>query len=346
MSDQNGMERVIIIGSGPAGWTAAIYAARANLQPLVFAGRPKQVPSTILPGGQLMLTTEVENYPGFPEGVTGPKMMAYFEQQAVRFGTRIVTDNGLNPDVSNPDDGHSYAYHDCKRVDFSSRPFLVVGEDDAEYRAHSVIVATGATANWLGLENEQRLAQTGGGVSACAVCDGALPIFRDKELAVVGGGDSAVEEATYLTKFAKTVYMIHRRDQLRASKIMAKRAMDNPKLEILWNSVVVDVHGDKMISGIRLKDTKTGEESDREVGGLFLAVGHTPATAFLDGQLELNEKGYVKLKDPYRSTTNVEGVFAAGDVADSVYRQAVTAAAMGCKAAIDAERWLADQGIE
>lgn len=339
-------EKVIIIGSGPAGWTAAIYAARANLEPLVFAGRPKSSPSLVLPGGQLMLTTDVENYPGFPEGVTGPKMMAYFEQQAVRFGTRIVTDEGLNPDVSNADDGHSSKYQDCKSVDFSSRPFKVVGEDDTVYEAHSVIVATGATANWIGLENERRLATSGGGVSACAVCDGAMPIFRNKELGVVGGGDSAVEEATYLTKFASKVYMIHRRDKLRASKIMQQRALDNPKLEVLWNKVVVDVLGDKSISGVRLRDTETDEESDRELGGLFVAIGHTPATSFLNGQLELDAKGYVKLKDPYRSTTSVEGVFAAGDVSDSVYRQAVTAAGMGCKAAIDAERWLAEQGIE
>lgn len=343
---QNKVEKVIIIGSGPAGWTAAIYAARANLNPLVFAGRPKTVPTTLLPGGQLMMTTEVENYPGFPEGITGPTMMSYFERQAVRFGTRIVTDNGLNPDVSNPDDGHTYAYQDCQRVDLSQRPFVVVAEDDTEYRTHTLIVATGATANWLGLENEQRLARSGGGVSACAVCDGALPIFRDQVVAVVGGGDSAVEEATYLTKFASKVYMIHRRDQLRASKIMAERAAQNPKIEILWNKVVVDVLGDEKVSGIRLKDTKSGEESTLDIGGLFMAIGHTPATAFLEGQLELDEKKYIKLADPYRSTTSVDGVFAAGDCVDSVYRQAVTAAGMGCKAAIDAERWLGEHGIE
>ncbi|HOA74186.1 MAG TPA: thioredoxin-disulfide reductase [Phycisphaerae bacterium] len=338
-------EKVIIIGSGPAGWTAAIYAARANLQPLVFAGRPKQTPSIILPGGQLMLTTEVENFPGFPEGISGPKMMSYFERQAVRFGTRIVTDEGLNPDVSNPDDGHSYKYQDCKSVDLSQRPFKVVGEDGKVFETHSLIVATGATANWLGLPNEMRLAQTGGGVSACAVCDGALPIFRNKELAVVGGGDSAVEEATYLTKFASKVYMIHRRDQLRASRIMQQRALSNPKIEMVWNSVVVDVLGDERISGLRLKDTVTGEERDLPVSGLFLAIGHTPATSFLKGQLELDEKGYVKLRDPGRSFTSVEGVFAAGDCADTIYRQAITAAGMGCRAAIDCERWLADQGI-
>ena len=346
MPESDNVERVIIIGSGPAGWTAAIYAARANLEPLVFAGRPKTVPTTVLPGGQLMLTTEVENYPGFPDGVTGPKMMSYFEQQAARFGTRIVTDKGFHPDVSNADDGHSYTYHDCKSVDLSKRPFRVIGEDDKEYFAHSLIIATGATANWLGIENEMRLAMSGGGVSACAVCDGALPVFRDKELGVVGGGDSAVEEATYLTKFASTVYMIHRRDQLRASKIMAQRALDNPKIEMLWNKTVVDVLGKDMITAARLKDTKTGEESTLELGGLFMAIGHTPATEFLEGQLELDDKGYVKLADTYRSTTSVDGVFAAGDVSDSVYRQAVTAAGMGCKAAIDAERWLGEQGIE
>jgi thioredoxin reductase (NADPH) len=212
--------------------------------------------------------------------------------------------------------------------------------------AHALIIATGATANWLGLPNEQRLARSGGGVSACAVCDGALPAFRNQELAVVGGGDSAVEEATYLTKFASKVYMIHRRDQLRASKIMAQRALGNPKIEVLWNKIVVDVLGDQKIAGIRLKDTKTGAESDLPLAGLFMGIGHTPATAFLEGQLELDAKGYIKLKDLYRTTTSVEGVFAAGDVADSVYRQAVTAAGMGCKAALDAERWLAEKGIE
>ncbi len=346
MPKHNQVEKVIIIGSGPAGWTAAIYAARANLSPLIFAGRPKTVPSTLLPGGQLMLTTEVENYPGFPHGVTGPKLMAYFEQQAVRFQTRIVTDHGLSPDVSNPDDGHSYSYHDCTRVDFSQRPFVVIGEDDTEYRAHCVIVATGATANWLNLPNEQRLAQSGGGVSACAVCDGALPVFRDKVLAVVGGGDSAVEEASYLTKFASKVWMIHRRDELRASKIMIDRAKSNHKIGFQWNKAVIDVMGDQMITGVKLRDTKTNQDSTLELGGLFMAIGHTPATSFLKGQLDLDAKQYIKLKDPYRSTTSVDGVFAAGDCVDSVYRQAITAAGMGCKAAIDAERWLGEKGIE
>lgn len=345
MTQDQHVEKVIIVGSGPAGWTAAIYAARANLNPLVFAGRPKTVPATLLPGGQLMMTTEVENYPGFPHGISGPKLMAYFEQQAVRFGTRVVTDKGLTPDVSNPDDGHSYAYQDCQKVNLSRRPFVVLAEDGKEYAAHSLIVATGAMANWLGLENEQRLARIGGGVSACAVCDGALPVFRDKELAVVGGGDSAVEEATYLTKFASTVYLIHRRDQLRASKIMAQRALDHPMIKLLWNKSVMDVLGDQMITGVRLKDRISGEESTLAVGGLFAAIGHTPTTAFLNGQLELDAKGYIKLHDVYRSTTSVGGVFAAGDCVDSVYRQAITAAGMGCKAALDAERWLADQGV-
>ncbi len=339
-------EKVVIVGSGPAAWTAAIYAARANLGPLVFAGRPKQTPTTILPGGQLMMTTEVENYPGFPEGVTGPRLMALMEQQAVRFGTRIQTDKGQNPDVSNPDDGHFYSYHDCAKVDLSARPLKVYDEDGTVVETHTLIIATGATANWLGLANEQRLARSGGGVSACAVCDGALPIFRNKELAVVGGGDSAVEEATYLTKFASKVFMIHRRDQLRASKIMQKRVFDNPKIQVLWNKVPIDVLGDKMITGIRLKDTKSGQESDLPVGGMFTAIGHTPATAFLEGQVELDEKGYIRLKDLYRTTTSVDGVFAAGDVVDSVYRQAITAAGMGCKAALDAERWLAEHGVE
>jgi thioredoxin reductase (NADPH) len=338
-------EKIIIIGSGPAGWTAAIYAARANLQPLVFAGRPKQIPSIVLPGGQLMLTTEVENYPGFPHGISGPKLMAQLEQQAVRFGTRIATDEGLSPDVSNPDDGHSYKYHDCASVDLSARPFKVTGEDGKVYEAESIIVATGATANWLGLPNEMRLAQTGGGVSACPVCDGALPIFRNKELAVVGGGDSAIEEASYLTKFASKVYLVHRRDSLRASRIMQKRALENPKIEVLWNKVVVDVLGGERISGLLLKDTVTGAESEKPVGGLFLAIGHTPATGFLKGQLDLDAKGYIRLRDAGRSFTSIEGVFAAGDCADSIYRQAITAAGMGCRAAIDAERWLADQGV-
>ena len=336
-------EKVVIIGSGPAGWTAALYAARANLNPLVFPGRA--VSKDLIPGGQLMLTTDVENYPGFPEGIMGPEMMQLFFQQAMRFGTRVVTDDGIKSgdEISG---GLFAPFQNVESVDLSKRPFRSNGDGGFEVDAQALIIATGAKANWLNLENEQRLAQSGGGVSACAVCDGALPIFREKELAVVGGGDSAVEEATYLTKFASKVYMIHRRDQLRASKVMQDRAFKNEKLDVLWNKVLIDVHGDDMITGATLKDTASGEESRLPLGGLFIAIGHTPISAFLDGQIELNEAGYIKLKDPYRSTTSVEGVFAAGDVADSVYRQAVTAAGMGCKAAMDAERWLAGQGIE
>lgn len=339
-------EKVVIIGSGPAGWTAAIYAARANLDPLVFPG--KAAGKDLMPGGQLMLTTDVENYPGFPEGVSGPDMMQLFMRQALRYGTRVATTKGIQSKAEISGDTPLWAatFQDATKVDLKQRPFRVVGDEGLEVFAHSVIVATGAKANWLGLENEQRLAQSGGGVSACAVCDGALPVFRGKELAVVGGGDSAVEEATYLTKFAEKVYLIHRRDELRASKIMRDRALNNKKIEVLWNKTVVDVHGDDLITGIRLQDTTNGAESDLPVGGLFLAIGHTPITKFLDGQLDLDDAGYVKLADPYRSTTNIEGVFAAGDVADHVYRQAITAAGMGCKAAIDAERWLAAQGID
>jgi len=344
MSEDSNVEKVAIIGSGPAGWTAAIYAARANLSPLVFAGRAKTSPSLELPGGQLMQTTDVENYPGYPDAVTGPKMMADFEKQAMRFGTRVMTDSGEPPDLD--DDGHIYQYQDVAKLDLSSRPFKLWSDRDQLVQAHSVIVATGARANWLGLENETRLAQSGGGVSACAVCDGALPIFRDQVLVAVGGGDSAMEESTYLSKFASKVYVVHRRDTLRASKIMQQRVMDNPKIEIIWDTVVLDILGDDKVSGVRLKNVKSNEESTLECRGFFAAIGHTPNTEFLKDQVELDEKGYVVLSDPGRSMTSVEGVFAAGDVADSVYRQAVTAAGMGCKAAIDAERWLAVQGID
>lgn len=324
---ENGqVEKVVIIGSGPAGWTAAIYAARASLDPLVYEGFPKQNPSIVLPGGQLMLTTEVENYPGFPEGRTGPELMADFKKQAERFGTRVVT-------------------ADIDTVDFSERPFRLTSGKET-ILAHSVIIATGATANWLGLENEMRLAQTGGGVSACAVCDGALPAFRDQPLGVVGGGDTAMEEASYLTKFASKVYIIHRRDELRASKAMQQRILENPKAEVLWNKTVVDVVGEERITGVKLKDTVTGEESDLSLGGLFMAIGHTPATGFLkDSGLEFHDNGYLKVQDPSMAT-NIPGVFGAGDVCDDTYRQAISAAGMGCKAAIDAERWLAEQGVE
>jgi thioredoxin reductase (NADPH) len=315
---------VLIIGSGPAGWTAAIYAARANLAPVCYVGVPKSVPAPILPGGQLMLTTEVENYPGFPEGVRGPELMDLFRKQAERFGTKVVED-------------------DVVSCDFRARPFTLTVGGGAKVRAKAVIIATGATANWIGLENELRLAQAGGGVSACAVCDGALPIFRKQHVAVVGGGDSAMEEATYLTKFASKVTVIHRRDALRASKIMQQRFLAAPNAEVLWNKAVVDVLGQDRIEGLALEDTKTGARSTLAVRGLFVAIGHTPATAFLAGSgIRLDAKGYVALENGQTSRTNIEGVFAAGDVADSIYRQAVTAAGMGCRAAIDAERWLAE----
>jgi len=328
MSKANDVEKVVIIGSGPAGWTAAIYAARANLNPLVFEGAVSSA-SEMIPGGQLMFTTEVENYPGFPEGIAGPTMMDAFRKQALRFEVRLKPEN-------------------VEKIDLSSRPFQMTGSEDSEVRAHAVIVATGASANWLGLESEQHYRKAGLGVTACATCDGAFPRFRNKPVAVVGGGDSAIEEGMYMTKFAGMVHVIHRRGQLRASKIMQKRALEHPKIRIEWNSVVEQVLGDDQagVTGLKLKDTRTGEFRELPVSGMFLAIGHRPNTAFLDGQLDLDNKGYVKLMDPYRSTTSIEGVFAAGDAADSVYRQAITAAAMGCKAAIDAERWLAEQGIE
>ncbi len=326
------IEKMVVIGSGPAGWTAAIYAARANLDPLLLEGVAKQDGGYVLPGGQLMLTTEVENYPGYPEGIDGPKMMADFKKQAQRFDTRIEA-------------------RDVVRCDFSNRPFRLktrnAGGDEQSVSAHAVVIATGATANWLGLDNELRLALSGGGVSACAVCDGALPVFRDKELVVIGGGDTAMEESSYLAKFASKVFIVHRRDKLRASKVMQKRILDNPKAEIIWNSVVTDVLGDDHITGVRLKDVTTGDERDFPCSGLFLAIGHTPATAFLEGSdIELDEKGYLKLTAPPSMCTSIDGVFAAGDVADAIYRQAVTAAGMGCQAALDGERWLVTQGIE
>ncbi|MDX2200601.1 MAG: thioredoxin-disulfide reductase [Phycisphaerae bacterium] len=321
------VESVVIIGSGPAGLTAAIYAARANLRPLMFEGFSA---GGLIPGGQLMFTTEVENYPGFPHGVMGPEMMKMFRDQAERFETRFITE-------------------DVTEVDLRTRPFRIKS-DGAEAHAHSVIIATGARANWLGLANEQRLAKTGGGVSACAVCDGALPAFRNQDLVVVGGGDSAVEEASYLTKFAKRVFLVHRRDTLRASKIMQDRIFklrDEGKVEIVWNSGVEDVLGEKTITGVLLKDTRTGATRTLDCKGMFLAIGHTPNTELFRGQVDLHENGYIKLhpQGPSQSYTNIAGVFACGDVADFHYRQAVTAAGTGCMAALDAERWLAAQGV-
>ena len=312
-------ETLVIIGSGPAAWTAAIYAARADLEPLVYEGTFSR---TMIPGGQLMFTTEIENYPGFPEGVTGQKMMMDFKDQAERFGTRVITE-------------------EIARVDLTERPFRLWSGAGEEIEARTVIIATGANARWIGLPNEERLAQSGGGVSACAVCDGALPHFRDRVIAVVGGGDSAMEDALYMTKFASEVVVIHRRDELRASKIMQQRAFDNDKIRMAWNTVVSDVVGDDEITALKLKDTVTGEERELEVGGLFVAIGHTPNTAFLADQVDLKDNGYVATPVSWRTETSVPGVFAAGDVMDDYYRQAVSAAGTGCMAALEAERWLA-----
>ena len=316
-------ESVVIIGSGPSAWTAAIYAARANLRPLLYEGEPSR---EMIPGGQLMSTTEVENYPGFVHGVTGPALMDTLRQQAIRFETRVEQEN-------------------IASVDFSRRPFTLEPSSGGQIEALTVIVATGARANWLGVPNEERLAQMGGGVSACAVCDGALPAYRDRVLAVVGGGDTAMEEALYLTKFAREVRLIHRRDSLRASKIMADRVLNHPKITPVWNTRVLEVLGYDAITGIRLENTVSGEKSDMDVSGLFVAIGHTPNTAFLGGQLDLTPHGYVKTPKAWRTATSVDGVFAAGDVMDDYYRQAITAAGTGCMAALEAERWLAHHGL-
>lgn len=346
-------ERVVIIGSGPAGWAAAIYAARANLEPLVFEGaltEENRIAGT-LPLGQLSLTTEVENYPGFPagnltqfletalpeaqrqfmaphsgHGVTGPELMELMRQQAKNFGTRVITD-------------------DIVSVDLSNRPFKLKSLEGQTVEAHSIIIATGARANYLGLPSEEKFKNFG--VSACAVCDGALPRFRNKPLVVIGGGDSAMEEASYLTKFASTVYLVHRRGEFRASKIMAQRALDNPKINVKWYSGVEEVLGDDQagVTGVKLKNLQSGAVEDLPAAGMFCAIGHTPNTDFLKGQVQTDDKGYIVYTKPFRTDTSVEGVFAAGDVADSYYRQAITSAGTGCMAALDAERWLGAQGV-
>ncbi len=345
-------EKVIIIGSGPAAWTAAIYSSRAQLKPLVLEGAISEENrmSSTLPLGQLALTTEVENYPGFPsgdlatyldtainpttrqmmaphkkEGVTGPELMELMRQQAVNFGTRVITEDIID-------------------VNFNVHPFQLTASDGKIHQSLAVIVATGARANYLGLPSEEKFKNRG--VSACAVCDGALPRFRNKALIVVGGGDSSVEEADYLSKFACIVYMVHRRHELRASKIMAQRAMNHPKIKILWNRTLAEVLGNDKdgVTGVRLASTAGEGDLQLDASGVFLAIGHTPNTAFLKGKLALTDKKYIKWTTPARTYTSVEGVFAAGNVADDYYRQAVTAAGSGCMAALDAERWLAAKG--
>ncbi len=347
----------MIIGSGPAGWSAAIYAARANLKPIVYEGT---IQPEMIPLGQLAYTTEVENYPGFPTGnirafvesavstdrhfnlppapvghvkdgvphyaVQGTELMELLKQQALNFGTQVVGD-------------------DIVDIDVSSRPLKVIPSQGSAVATHAVIVATGARANYLGLASEEKFKNRG--VSACAVCDGALPRFRNKPMVVVGGGDSAVEEATYLTKYASTVHMVQRRDQMRASKIMQQRALSNPKIQMAWNSVVDEVQGNDKdgLTSVRLTSTVDSSVRSIEASGMFLAIGHSPNTNFLHGKLELNDKGYIKLTKPFRTWTSVEGIFAAGDVADDYYRQAITSAGTGCMAALDAERWLAEHGI-
>ncbi len=351
-------EKVVIIGSGPAGWSAAIYASRANLEPLLFEGtlHPEMIPL-----GQLAFTTEVENYAGFPAGnvrafvesavakerhynlppapadhtkdgqphyaVQGVELMELMKQQALNFGTRVIGEDVVD-------------------VHLDGRPFRVVTNENREVEAHAIIVATGARANYLGLSSED--AYKNRGVSACAVCDGALPRFRNKPLVVVGGGDSAVEEATYLAKYASTVYLVHRRDELRASKIMQERALNTPKIKMVWNHVVHEVLGNDKdgVTAVRVNSTVDDSHQELEASGMFLAIGHTPNTGFLKGKLEMNDKGYIRWTQPFRTVTSVEGVFSAGDVSDDYYRQAITSAGTGCMAALDAERWLAAQGVE
>ena len=302
------MDDLAIIGSGPAGYTAGIYAGRANLKPVLFEGLES--------GGQLMLTTDVENYPGFDEGILGPEMMQVFKKQAERFGTRILTET-------------------VNKIEKIEEGFkLTTSKDPYEFK--SVIISSGASANWLGVKGEKEL--QGYGVSACATCDGFF--FKDKNVIVVGGGDSAMEESLFLTKFAKKVTVVHRRDEFRASKIMQERVLNHEQIEVAWNKEVIEIKGDKQVSSVILKDSNSNEEKEKEIDGVFVAIGHTPNVEFLDGFVELDEKGYIKTGFTSSTSTSMSGVFASGDVADSIYRQAVTAAGTGCQAAIDAERWL------
>ncbi len=311
MQPDNKHTKVLILGAGPAGYTAALYTARANLEPIVLAG-PE-------PGGQLTTTTDVENYPGYPTGVTGPEMMEDFRKQAERFGTQVI-------------------YDLAKEVDLSKRPFSVKG-DSGVYTCDSLIIATGATAKYLGLPSEQRLRNKG--VTACATCDGAF--YRDQDVCVIGGGDTAMEEAQFLTRMCRSVHLIHRRDSFRASKIMQARTLENPKITVHWNREVVEVLGSDEVTGVRLRNTQTGEEQEvLKVTGMFLAIGHQPNTKIFEGQLKLDAAGYLVLPDRASTYTEVPGVFASGDVSDKIYRQAITAAGTGCMAAIDAERWLAE----
>jgi thioredoxin reductase (NADPH) len=312
------MEKVIIIGSGPAAHTAAIYLARAKCEPLLFEG---MMAGGVAAGGQLTTTTDVENYPGFPDGIPGPQLMDAMRRQSVKYGTRIQTET-------------------VSGVELNPRPFKIF-TDETEYQSSAVVIATGATAKRLHVPGEERLWQRG--ISACAVCDGSLPVFRNKVLFVIGGGDTAIEEADHLTKYASQVFIVHRRDELRASKAMQERLSANKKILVIWNSVLIEIKGDKVVNAVVLKNVKTGEESTREAGGLFYAIGHLPNTAFLNGQIDLDETGYIRTVTG-STITNIEGVFACGDVQDKRYRQAITAAGSGCMAALDCERYLSSLG--
>ena len=319
----NVTEKVVIIGSGPAGWTAAIYAARANLEPLVYEGEAEQF---MIPGGQLMWTGEVENFPGWPAGIKGPELMMKLREQAVRWGTRV-----LGADINH--------------IDAAQRPFTLTDSEGNVVKTHTIIVATGARARWLGVPNEERLARNGGGVSACATCDGPMPIFRNQPIAVIGSGDSALEEAMQLSNYASRVHVFSRTADLKASQVMRERARNNPKIEFHYNKAVVEVLGDKQVEALRIRDLVQNTESTMPLKGMFVAIGHVPNTDFLKDVVELNQHGYVVTTKPFRTNTNVEGIYAAGDVMDPYYRQAITSAGTGCMAALDVERWLINQGI-